>query len=235
MIRTIIVDDEPKARNSLKVLINKFVPDLQVVGESGSIDDAYLMILEEKPDLVFLDIEIPPNTGFDLIEKFSKRNFEVIFITAYSKYAIQAIRASALDYIVKPIIAEELVNAVSKVITKKNETPLTAFPRDKKIVLSDANIITRIVIIDIVRCEAFRNYTTFHFIQQEKFTVSKPIGDYEELLCNDGFIRVHNSHLVNVHNVLYFDKLKCELVMKDDSRVPVSRRKRENLLRALQS
>ncbi len=233
-MKAIIIDDEARARNSLKILLENFAPDIDVLGEASDIDNGFKEIILLKPDLVFLDIEMPPKTGFDLLERFSTRTFEVIFITAYSEFGIQAIKAEALDYVVKPIIAEELVAALERV-RRKSKASRKA-PNEEKLSLSDSNGVYFQKIADIIRCESDKNYTTIYLKDGSKKVVSKTLKEFDDVLGQYGFSRVHHSHLVNMSEVRSFERVDGgTLFLSDGSQVLVSRRKKDALLKLLRN
>jgi len=238
MIRTILIDDEKMAIESLEILLTEFCENIEIIGTANSIEDGISEIKSKNPDLVFLDIEMPYGTGFDLLSHFKKINFQLIFVTAYNQYAIQAIKCNALDYILKPVDIDELKKAVKKVDLStrnnerieelienvKNSKPLT------KIALADDGGYTLVDIASIIRCEASVNYTIFHIENSKTLTISKTLKDFEELLPRDKFVRVHQSHLVNLEKVhKYYKTDGGYLLMNDNSTVSISRRKRVDL------
>lgn len=245
MIKAIIVDDERRARNILRVLIEKHAPQItEIIEADGGIEGLYL-IKEHQPDVVFLDIEMPFMNGFDLLSELSKRNFDIIFTTAYDQYAIKAIRYSALDYLLKPINIQELKNAVQRLIEKKNSTPNKGglyqnFLHNLKNIETD---IPRLAIAtkentvffdikNIMRCEASNNYTFFYLKNGKKFLSSKTLKEYDAILSEYNFFRVHKSHLVNL-NYVHELTSKGVLIMRDQSTVEVSRRKKQMVLEQL--
>jgi len=248
MIRTVIVDDEKKARETVAGILKLYCPNVQVVAEAKDVSSAVEAIHAHKPDLVLLDINMPRESGFDLLKKVDARQFKLVFITAYEEYAVKAFRCSALDYILKPVNPDELKEAVDKVesllekehIDVRLETFLSnmASPnRDiKKIVLKTSDSIHVVNVQDIVRCEADRNYTVFYLVGEKKILVSNTLKEYDELLSAYRFFRAHQSHLVNIDFIERYEKKEggC-LVMKDKSTVPVSVRKKETLLSLLES
>lgn len=232
-MRAVIVDDERKARNSLKILLETFAPDLEIIGEADGVVAAYEMITRLRPALVFLDIEMPPSNGFDLLEKFDERAFDVIFTTAYSEYGIKAIKAEALDYVLKPVIAEELVEAVERARRRRD---LKEEKEGRKISLSDNSGVSFVHVNDILWCESDKNYTTVYLASSEKKVVSKTLKEFEEVLVPHGFLRVHHSNLVNLNAVEKYHKADGgTLELSDGSEVMVSRRKREGLFQRLKS
>ncbi len=242
MIKTIIIDDEKLAVNYLKNLLNEYCKNIEILGTARSIKEGVELINRTKPDLVFLDIEMPFGTGFDLLSKLDKIDFQVIFVTAYNKYAIQAIKCNALDYILKPIDIDELKKAVSKVDIKDksndriNSLIESVIGKDlpTKIALADDGGYTMVNIDSIIRCESSGYYTIFYIEKQDNITVSTTLKKYEDILPKDKFIRVHQSHVVNLNKVAkYYKTDGGYLLMSDGSTVSVSRRKREELEKRL--
>ncbi len=244
MIRCVIVDDESKAREIIVEMLKLYCSDVEVVGQAHNVAKGYEVINTLKPDLVLLDIKMPDGSGFDLLNKFDKLNFKVIFITAHEEYAIKAFRFSALDYILKPIDPSDLISAVEKVsgvdsvnnINEQFKTFKDNFyngnsTQEKKIVLKTTENIYIISIKDVIRCQSEKNYTYFYFNNRERIIVSKTLKDFDEILTDYGFMRIHRSHLVNVTYIDRFEKSEGGfLIMKDGSRVDVSHRKKEALL-----
>ncbi|RKX82132.1 MAG: DNA-binding response regulator [Spirochaetes bacterium] len=240
MTSIVVIDDEPKARDTIINILALCPIDISVVGEAKDVQSGYDIILKKKPDLVLLDINLPDGTGFDILKKFDKIRFKIIFITAHEEHAIKAFKFSALDYILKPVTAGELIGAIEKaaetINKEETEIKFSAFlsnlDRIKKIVLRTAESIHIISIEDIIRCEADVNYTTFYLKNGEKLLVSKTLKEYAELLKHSGFYRTHQSHLVNLDHISRYDKMEGgHLVMIDESIVPVSTRKKEQLFK----
>lgn len=207
-ITAVLIDDERNNLDNLHQLLNTYCSEVQVVATAGNADEGRRIILEYQPDLVLLDIEMPAKNGFDLLRSLPQYDFEVIFVTAYDQYGIQAVKFSAIDYLLKPINPDELQSAINKVISKnrfkKQNFQLENFIRifqqqkeDQRIALPTQKETRFIPTGDIVRCESSNNYTSFVLVNAEKIIVCKPIYEYEELLSNYGFIRCHQSHLVN--------------------------------------
>lgn len=238
MISIAVIDDEAKARETIINILSLSKSDIRIAGEAGSVAAGFELINREHPDLVLLDINMSDGSGFDLLKKFEKIPFKVIFITAHEEYAIKAFKFSAIDYILKPITAGDLLQAVDKATESKSKEDtgirLTALlanlDKIRKIVLRTAESIHIIQVKNIIRCEADVNYTTFYLDNSEKLLVSKTLKDYAELLEHSGFFRTHQSHLVNLDHVLRYDKTEGgHLVMADGSIVPVSSRKKDEL------
>lgn len=244
MIRSIIVDDEKKSRETLKRMITNFCEGVEIIGEAGSVDDAYRLLSVENPDVVFLDVEMPGGNGFTLLEKYKKPPFQVIFTTAHDLYAINAIKFAALDYLLKPVNIKELQEAISKVreATEDEEIRFRQFDTLKsnlhqedrqfaKIALPTSTGIDFFDAEDIVRAEAERAYSNFFLKDGRKIMISKPLKEYESLLEECDFFRVHKSHMVNLNHLKRYVKGKGGyVVMDDDSYVDVSVRRKEALL-----
>jgi two-component system LytT family response regulator len=240
MISVVVIDDEQKARETILTILGMSKIDIEVVGEADSVKTGYEVILENHPDLVLLDITLNDGTGFDLLRKFEKIYFKIIFVTAHEEYALKAFKFSALDYILKPLTAADLLQAIEKTNESKlhdeTEIKLSTFlsnlEKIKKIVLKTTESIHIIQIKNIVRCEADVNYTTFYLDNGEKLLVSKTLKDYAEMLEPSGFFRTHQSHLVNLEHILRYDKIDGgHLVMADYSIVPVSSRRKDELFK----
>jgi two-component system, LytTR family, response regulator len=243
MMRTIIIDDEEKARKTIYNYLALSCKEVEVVAQADSVESGYQAIVDFKPDLVLLDINLTDGTGFDLLKKFDHISFKLIFITAYEEFAIKAFKFSALDYLLKPLNPQELVEAIEKAgktIENENvELRFKAFinnfdnkPKtDKKLVLKTSENIHLVDIKDIIRCEADGGYTTFFLTDGRKILVSKNLKEYEDILTEYNFFRPHHSHLVNLTYMLSFEKRDGgSIVMKDKSMVPVSTRRKDELM-----
>lgn len=246
MLKAIIIDDESKARNILRILIERHIPILTELYSADGAEEGLRLIEEHDPNIVFLDIEMPFMDGFDLLEAVEKRNFDIIFTTAYDQYAIKAIRFSALDYLLKPIDIEELKAAVDRFLEKKNLkrengklyknfiTNLKNINDDvPRLAISTQEGVAFFEVKDIIRCEASSNYTTFYLTEGKKFVASKTLKEYEKILDEYRFFRVHKSHLVSLNFVTSFQGNQLEL--KDGSTVEVSRRKKQMVMNRLRT
>ncbi|HPG73607.1 MAG TPA: LytTR family DNA-binding domain-containing protein [Bacteroidales bacterium] len=247
MLKIAIVEDEPAAIENIQRIIALSKIEINIVGTAQSVQEGVILIRNTNPDLLLLDIELQDGTGFDLLELLHAKSFKLVFVTGSESHALRAFRYSAFDYIVKPINPEELLavikqaSEVSRVeyleqqmqVLLKSVGKLTGEP--KKLVLRTSETVHVVEIQDIIRCEADRNYTTFYIDTGEKILVSNTLKDYENLLRENGFLRVHNSHLVNLKKIKKYEKLisGC-LIMTDNSSVPVSVRKKENLMHYLE-
>ena len=244
MIRTLIIDDEEDAREGLKLVIEKFCPEVSIQALCESPEEGLKKIDELQPELVFLDVQMPRLSGFDLLEKVEKINFEVIFVTAFDKYAIKAIKFSALDYLLKPIDVEELVSAVQRIKEKqKNKTAhfksllsnvkLSSEKLTRLAIPSENEIIIQ-KISDIVYCEADSNYTTLHLVDNKKITISKTLKEFENILPETDFCRIHHSTLVNIAHVTKYIKGEGGYVLvTGGGHLDVSRRKKDSFLHKL--
>ncbi len=243
MIRAIIIDDEQNNIDNLSALLRIHCPQVDLIATALNADDGKAIILRHNPDLIFLDIQMPGKSGFDLLKSLNSSSFEIIFVTAYDQYGIQAIKFSAIDYILKPIDLDELKNAVDKVMQqnyhKKSNSSLENLiqllhqnqeKQFHKIALQTAKEIRFVEPAKIIRCESSNNYTTFYLLNQEKIMTSRPIFEYEEMLKDYGFIRCHQSHLVN--KIFIKSWVKEEggyLLLEDHTQVPISRHKKDYL------
>jgi two-component system LytT family response regulator len=244
MIRCVIVDDESKAREILAEMLKLYCNSVEVVGQAYNVSSAYEVINKEKPDLVLLDIKMPDGSGFDLLNKFGNIDFKVIFITAHEEYAIKAFRFSALDYLLKPIDPSDLMSAIEKIAENQSADTINeqydAFKsdffedghqKDKRIVLKTQENIYVIYLKDVIRCQSEKNYTYFFFSNRERIIVSKTLKEFEDLLSEFNFMRVHRSHLINLKYIDRFEKNDGGMViMTDGSKVEVSHRKKDALV-----
>jgi two-component system LytT family response regulator len=244
MIKAIIVDDEVTARETLTDLLQHYCPQVTVLSSAESVKSAVPLIKMHQPDLVFLDIEMPFENGFKLFEKFPQQNFSVVFVTAYDQYAIKAIKFSAMDYLLKPINPDELIGAIEKVNNKKMseeenkkriELLMSNLDHPKKIKQIALPSSKGAVFVDmdtIVRCSADGNYTKFHLSDGKSHLITKNLGEYEELMEEYHFFRVHHSHLVNLNHIkTYIRGNGGYVVMSDATQVEVSRRKKNEFLK----
>ncbi|MEM7103955.1 MAG: LytTR family DNA-binding domain-containing protein [Bacteroidota bacterium] len=245
-MRTLIIDNETAVRNLLKKFLEMFCPEVEVIGEAHGVASGIEAIKKYDPQLVFLDVLMDDGTGLDLLRKVRQRDFEVIFITAHGEYAVDAFKFSALDYLLKPVDPEDLINAVEKAkktIEKENLnlklavlfSNVEAFSNtNKKIILKDANSIHIVGVSEIMHCKAEGSYTRFFLSDGRELFISRNLKEYEDMLQPFGFYRPHHSYLVNIHQVLRYDKTDGGLiVMRDKTILPVSTRKRDRLIELL--
>ncbi|MEO6404795.1 MAG: LytTR family DNA-binding domain-containing protein [Ferruginibacter sp.] len=248
MLRILIVDDEVSSGNILKLLIEKFISSPKEICYSNKPEEALMLLQTFKPSLVMLDIEMPGMNGFDFLNKAMGADFDVIFTTAFDQYAIKAIRFSALDYLLKPIDNVELQNAINRHIIKKqapesgqkllvtnllNNLEMKE-PENFKLALSTSEGISFFEPAEIMYCEAVSNYTRFIFVKHKPILISKTLREYEDLLEDFGFTRIHKSYLVNRKYITKIDR-EGMLWMTDGKPLTISRRKREVVLEALKN
>lgn len=246
MLTAVLVDDEAGNNSNLMALLDKHCPQVKVLGSATTLEDALKLIDTTRPQILFLDIQMGNKTGFELLQRISHRNFEVIFVTAYSQYGVQAIKFAALDYILKPIDVEELRTSIDKVENKLKSMPQNSQldflihqlsnknPNLQRIALPMFNEIRYILVEDIVYCEADNTYTHFYLNAQDKLLVSKSLKEYSDLLKPYGFLRTHQSYLVNPKFVKSWLKEDGGvLLLMDNTRIPVSRPNRDKVRMAL--
>ncbi|MBF4471259.1 LytR/AlgR family response regulator transcription factor [Flavobacterium sp. HJJ] len=247
MIKGIIIDDEQNNITNLQRLLEKYCPEVTIIGSSSDADKGIELIKNSHPDLVFLDIQMPEKNGFQVLQELNSYDFEVIFVTAFSQYGIQAIKFSAIDYLLKPIDIEELKKAVAKTSEKlkhKNQNlqlqnllhhlKENNNSSDHRIAISSLKEIRFVYVKNIVRCESENSYTLFYTDEGETIISTVPLYEYDEMLCVYGFIRCHQSHLVNkkyVKSLLKEDNYT--LLLYDQNRIPVSRNKKDLVKKAL--
>lgn len=247
MISAIIVDDEPINISNLKALLSRNCKEIEVIATALSADEAKTQILTLKPDVVFLDIEMPGKNGFDLLKSLNDPDFAVVFVTAYDAYGIMAVKFSALDYLLKPINITELKNTVARieqsVHTKKENLRLNNLlylldrkqpDENQKIALPTQKETFLVPVKDILRCESSNNYTTFFLTSGAEHLISKPLYEYDELLNPYGFIRCHQSHLVNkMHVTSILNEDSGYLVLNyGTQKIPISKQ-RKSAIKAL--
>jgi two-component system LytT family response regulator len=248
MLRAIVIDDIETIRKRHINLIKSTCPNVSIIGQADSVESSIALINQLAPDLVFLDVEMPDGSGFDLLQKLKPIHFKVIFITGHEDFAIRAFRCSAIDYLLKPLDSNQLIEAVKKVedslgkeVFDMKLTNLFAnLERPKnlqKLILKTADRIYSVNIQDIVNCESDKNYTTFNFINAPKLIVSTNLKEYELLLTPFNFFRPHQSHLINM---AYFDHFirtdgGNKIVMQNKLTIPLSVRKKEDFMILLEN
>ena len=246
MNSTVFIDDENKTKEFIKRLLISFGHNFDIYTDGSNVESGISAINKIKPDLVFLDIQMPDGNGFDVLKWVKYKEFEIVFITAYQEYAIQAIKFSALAYILKPIDVEELEDAVDKALTtlqkKKNEVQFNALANNiersekKKLVLKTQESVYVLELKEIIRCEADKNYTSFYLESGKRILVSKTLKEYDLLLSGHSFFRVQQSHLVNLDHINRYDKADGgAVIMKDGSSVPLSPAKKEQFFQILEN
>lgn len=246
MLKGIIVEDEVGARLNLEHLLPNVSSNIEIVGFADSVETAASLIDKIHPDIVFMDIQIKGGSGFDVLQSVNYKAFKTIFVTAFEDYALKAFKFSATDYLLKPVDEDELKIAVEKVgeTTNNSRNPElieallknfhTSEPEDRFIVVNSIKSIDRFPLKDILYCESFRNYTTFHLVNNTEIVSSKSLKEYEDILDEKQFIRAHRSFIVNQSHIRKFDKEDGGfLVLANDKKVPVSQRKKEAVLKSL--
>ncbi|HRN71723.1 MAG TPA: LytTR family DNA-binding domain-containing protein [Ginsengibacter sp.] len=245
MLRAILIDDEENNLKSLNVKLRNHCPEIEVVALCAKAQDGLEQIELLHPDVVFLDIEMPIMNAFTLLRKLSWRNFELIFVTAYNHYAVQAIKFSALDYLVKPVEVKDLKIAVSRVLEKKMNSPnqrlelllenvLGQQKEMKKIAVSSSTGLQFLKIAHIVFLEAAGNYTQLVMADSKKFMTSRTLKEYEEMLPADTFIRIHNSHIINKNYIeKYVRGEGGQVILEGGAILDISKRKKSEFLRII--
>lgn len=243
MIRAILIDDEKHCRETLAIQLERYCPEVQLLAQCSSAAEGLRVIKEQKPDLVFLDVEMPLMNGFEMLQQLSDISFEVIFTTGYDAYAIKAIRFSALDYLLKPIDRDELQKAVAKArqhsgqsLTQQFHVLLEKLENKpgvlQKIALPTQEGFELVPVASIIKCESDSNYTHIYLKSGRKILVSRTLKEIEELLEGHSFLRVHHSYIANLNEITRYVRGEGGyLVMSDDSSVMVSRSRKEALLR----
>lgn len=248
LISAVIIDDEKNNIDNLSVMLKDLFPTLNIIGEAANAVDGEQLIIQLKPDIVFLDIQMPGKNGFELLTSLPAHHFELIFVTAFDQFGIQAVKFSAIDYLLKPVDAEELRKAVQKAINrtaeKKQNRQLENLldvlqnqhhKDDHRIALPSSKEIRFIRTKEITRCESSNNYTTFYIQNGESIVTSKPIFEYEEILQGYGFIRCHQTHLVNKRFIKSLVKQDGGyLLLEDGTKIPISRQKKELVRKELE-
>jgi two-component system LytT family response regulator len=243
MMKVLIIDNEAPIRAGLRLQLETFFPEMDALQEATGVATGITAIESFQPDIVFLDVEMDDGTGIDLMKKIGSYNFQLIFITAHNKYAVDAFKFSAIDFLLKPIDTDDLLTSLEKAtsnlknknlkeqIQVLNESMNAISLEHKKIVLKDKDSIYFVKVNEIIRCHAEGPYTEFYTTNGQKITISKNLKEYEEMLEPFGFIRAHHSHLINIRKIIRFDKTDgCNLIMENNDEVPVSQRKKEHLM-----
>ncbi len=242
-LRAIIVEDERASRETLASYLARYCPEVEVCGMANAVKPALDLIRKQQPALVFLDIEMPFGNGFDLLEQVEHIDFDTIFITAFSEYALKAIQVSAAHYLLKPVDIDELISAVQKVVESRKKEQQFLHTRIlvenvqlenrqlHKVVLPAMDGFEVIRMKDIIRCEAADNFTEFHLLSGAKKLICRSLKHYEELFRDFDFIRIHKSHLINRHYVSRYRKGKGGTVeMSNGHQVEVSALRKQEFL-----
>jgi two-component system LytT family response regulator len=247
-MKILLVDNEQEVRELLKDMIGAIAPDTHELEEADGVMSGVQKINSFNPDIVFLDVEMNDGTGFDLMHKIANPSFQLIFTTAHNKYAVQAFKCSAIDYLLKPVDINELENALQKAKTNISGSSLSKQIEvlmqqlaakdagDKQIVLKDSEASYFVKISDILYCEAEGSYTKFYLATETPIVISKNLSTYEELLGVYGFIRTHHSYLVNSSKIKMYDKTDGgTLILTSGHTVPISHRKKDYVMHLLEN
>ncbi|RZJ69974.1 LytTR family DNA-binding domain-containing protein [Flavobacterium sp.] len=252
MITALLIDDDSNLRNGMRGLLEVYAPDFTILGEADSVESGIKAIDTLRPQVVFLDIQLGDGTGFDILEQLAQKHgrstSHIVFITAHEQYAITAFRFSALDFLLKPVDPEDLDKVIGKIrtVVSKNEgfahidllleNIRKKVDNFKRIALSTSDGIHLFEITDIIRCESEDNYTKFFIRNNKPILISKTLKEYEELLTEHGFERIHQSHLINLSYLKsYIKKDGGYVIMSDGSHLPISQRKKERLQELLRT
>jgi two-component system, LytTR family, response regulator len=242
MLKSIIVDDEFKSRESLKALVEKFCKDIQVSAVCQNSDEAIRAINALKPDVLFLDIQLQRETGFDILQKLDKIDFEIIFTTAFSEFAVKAFKFSAVDYLLKPVDIEDLRKAIEKArkrvlgniserMTQLAQTMKGNTFKHSRLAVPSSDGLVFVSVDGILYCEASGNYTNIHMADGRKFVVSRTLKEYEEMLEDLDFFRIHNSYLINLNLIKkYIRGEGGQVVMTNDQALDVSKAKKKSFM-----
>lgn len=241
-MKYILIEDDTSILKGFQILIARYAPVMQCVATAASVEEGFKVIEKHQPDVLFLDVQLTDGSSFDILEKLNKAipHYQpaILFITAYQEFAVKAFKYSALDYLLKPIDSIDLKEALKKL--NKKESLQDLYPKmelllqtlnknetEKKIALSSQTTTHIVPIKTILRCESDVNYTHFYLENGKKITVSKTLKDFDELLQNDGFERIHQSHLINIHYIKEYDKKDGYFNLTNGDKIPVSSRKKE--------
>lgn len=242
MLKAVIIEDTDQDRQWLNSLLEPYKTDIAVVGEADNLPEAIRIITALKPDVVFLDVQIKGGDGFDVLRALDTVDFKIIFTTSFDTFAVRAIRLSALDYLVKPLVKEEFDHAINRLLSEATESAqnkqievlVNNLRQVKKLALPAQNSIKFVDIDNIIRCQADSNYTWFFLTNGNKLLVTKCLKEFEEMLEPSGFCRVHQSHLINLRYISEFKKESGGIVVMEDSEeIYVARRRKDILLAAI--
>lgn len=237
-IQACIIDDEQDGRDYIALLLDNEFTDIQTAFQASSVEEAYIYLSKNTPDIIFLDVQLKDGTAFDLLSKFREIDSRIIFITAYENFAIQAIKSSAADYLLKPIRKMDFIVAVNKVLEsiKKSKSSSSISSNENKISLPTLQGFKLTNISDIIRCEADSSYTTFFLTDKTKIIVSKTLHEFEEHLTKYNFFRIHHKHLINLFHLKEYIKGKGgQVIMADQSVLDVSVRKKNDFLQKIEN
>lgn len=248
MLRAIIIDDEEKGIDSIQLLLGRYVPEIKIVASTTEPEEAIELIENYKPEIIFLDINMPEMDGFELLDNLTWKDFNLVFTTAHQEYALKALKNNAIDYLLKPIDHNELKSAVER-ITKRiseqqekfwkfnyNELVRDIQKKEKqRILIHTRSGVESIDLDSIIYLQADSNYTYIFLEETEKIVTTKTLKEFENQLCENGnrFMRVHNSYILNLHKVVRLIKASDTVILKDDFKVPISKSKRDEFYKWL--
>ncbi len=244
MIRAAIIDNEPHIVSGIQKLLAMYCRGVQVIETANSVESALKLLSTIKIDLIFLDIELDDGTGFDILKMHRPIDFGVIFVTAYDNYAIDAFKMSAIDYLLKPIDSDDLISAVEKAKSRRNnfkneirydsllQNVNTEYSKEKRLVISDATSVYALSLDDILYLEAQGAYTKF-VLRDKQILASNNLKSYEEILANKHFVRAHHSYLVNIFEITEFNRSDSKVILTNDERISVSVRKKDQVIKAI--
>lgn len=246
-LTAVVIEDEYKLREVFITLLEKHCPEIEVIGEASNITEGSELIIFKKPDVVFLDIEMPHGNGFDLLSKFEQIPFEIVFVSSYEQYAIRALKLSALDFILKPVEIEDLFGLAERIrqsIKLKEsafkydllQANLNSSEQDKKIILPGKKKMECIYLKNIIYLKAEQNYTTIYSMDKNRIVIAKILKEFEGTLCeeNSDFVRIHKSYIVNIRYIRKFVRNEdAFIILEDGTRLEVSRRKKTMLISRL--
>jgi two-component system LytT family response regulator len=246
-MKALLIDDEIKSLNALQLMLQHYCPQVTILALCDTTDDALEKVKTMQPDLLFLDISMPKKNGFELLEAVGKVDLEVIFVTAHDTYMLKAFKFSAVDYLLKPVLEDELINAVNRAIERiqqKNKTPgietflhnlkIFRHPEEAKLRIATQQGFEVVSLQDIVFCEAESSYTVFHLLDKKQIVSSKTIKEYEYLLLDSFFVRVHKSHLINMKHVKKYHRGEGgTVIMTGELEIKVAKRKKDLLLQKI--
>jgi two-component system, LytTR family, response regulator len=247
MLTAIIIDDEQKGRIALKQKLQDYCPEIQLAGEAANGEEGLLLIERNNPEIVFLDIEMPRMNGFEMLHQVKNKNFHLIFTTAYDQYAIKAIRYAAFDYLLKPVDIEELRAVIKRIVQQSSRVNIVRKlevleenfqPKNSlsKIAIPSLDGLLFFNISDIIHLEAQSNYTAIYFINHPKLIASRTLKEFEDILPPDIFFRTHHSHLINLNYIKRYIKGDGgQIEMQNGNFIDVSRRKKDEFLKAIRS
>jgi len=241
-MKLIVIEDEFRTRNAIISIVEKNCKEITIEGWADNVNEAISLITDSKPDLVLMDIQLTDGNAFDILKSFDDVDFGIIFLTAYENYALQAIKFSAFDYLLKPFTEEDLIKTITRFKKKNQKGSLDVLLNninsggEKKIILKTNEDIFIVSVNEIIRCEADSSYTHFFLENGTHITVSGTLKKYDDYLKHFNFIRVHHSHIVNLNFITKFSKLKGgSLELKNGDIIPVSKRKKDDMLKLFNS